>query len=83
MTEHSGTLKQKLSQRLSTRQVQLMQMLTLPVTELEQRIKEELEDNPALEEGMELQDTETPDNSLDDGRTLSEAEMILGDYADI
>lgn len=83
MAEHTGTLKQKLSQRLSTRQVQLMQMLTLPVTELEQRIKEELEDNPALEEGTDLQDAEIPDNGLDDGSALTEAEMILGDYADI
>ena len=60
-----------------------MQMLTLPVTELEQRIKEELEDNPALEEGTDLQDAEIPDNGLDDGSALTEAEMILGDYADI
>lgn len=83
MAEHVGTLKQKLSQRLSTRQVQLMQMLTLPVTELEQRIKDELEDNPALEEGIELQEAEATDNGSDDAGTLTEEEMILGDYADI
>lgn len=83
MAEHLGTLKQKLSQRLSTRQVQLMQMLTLPVTELEQRIKQELEDNPALEEGSEPRDSDNIDATIDDVSPLTEEEMILGDYADI
>ncbi|MDO4771577.1 RNA polymerase factor sigma-54 [Porphyromonas sp.] len=83
MAEHAGTLKQKLAQRLSTRQVQLMQMITLPITELEQRIKEELEDNPALEEGVERQETDAPDNALDEAAPITEEEMVLGDYADI
>lgn len=47
------TIQQKLLQKLAPHQIQLMKMIQLPVTEMEQRIKEELEVNPALEEGKE------------------------------
>ncbi|MBC7864104.1 MAG: RNA polymerase factor sigma-54 [Bacteroidia bacterium] len=40
-------------QKLSPQQIQLMKLLQLPTIALEQRIKEELETNPALEEGPE------------------------------
>ncbi|MBK9318558.1 MAG: RNA polymerase factor sigma-54 [Bacteroidetes bacterium] len=44
-------LHQKLIQKLSPQQIQLMKLLQVPTAALEQRIKEELEINPALEEG--------------------------------
>ncbi|MFQ5334474.1 MAG: RNA polymerase factor sigma-54 [Flavobacteriales bacterium] len=44
-------LQQKLVQKLSPQQIQLMKLLQLPTVVLEQRIKEELEANPALDEG--------------------------------
>lgn len=44
-------LYQKLLQKLSPQQIQLMKLLQVPTASLEQRIKEELEENPALEEG--------------------------------
>lgn len=44
------SLSQKLSQKLSPQQIQLMKLIQLPLQDLEQRIKEELESNPALEE---------------------------------
>lgn len=44
-------LHQKLLQKLSPQQIQLMKLLQVPTAALEQRIKEELEINPALEEG--------------------------------
>jgi len=47
------SLQQKLLQKLSPQQIQLMKLLQVPTVELEQRIKEEIEINPALEEGME------------------------------
>ena len=50
------TLQQRLLQKLSPQQIQLMKMLQLPTLELEQRIKEELEENPALDEGEEVED---------------------------
>ncbi|MEP6465926.1 MAG: RNA polymerase factor sigma-54 [Parafilimonas sp.] len=45
----SQTLQQKLLQRLSPQQIQLMKLLQIPTANLEERIKEELEENPALE----------------------------------
>ena len=46
-------LQQRLLQRLSPQQIQLMKLLQVPAAALEARIKEELEINPALEEGKE------------------------------
>ncbi|MFY7652293.1 MAG: RNA polymerase factor sigma-54 [Chitinophagaceae bacterium] len=45
----SQSLQQKLLQKLSPQQIQLMKLLQVPTANLEERIKEELEDNPALE----------------------------------
>ncbi len=47
------SLSQKMLQKLSPQQIQLMKLLQIPTATLEQRIKEELEANPALEEGDE------------------------------
>jgi RNA polymerase sigma-54 factor len=44
-------LQQKLMQKLSPQQIQLMKLLQVPALMLEQRIKQEIEENPALEEG--------------------------------
>ena len=43
-------------QKLSPQQIQLMKLLQIPTATLEQRIKEELEANPALEEGDEREE---------------------------
>jgi RNA polymerase sigma-54 factor len=47
-------ISQKLQQKLSPQQIQLMKLLQIPTAVLDQRIKEELEANPALEEGDTL-----------------------------
>jgi RNA polymerase sigma-54 factor len=44
-------LQQKLQQKLSPQQIQLIKLLEIPAMQLEQRIKEELETNPLLEDG--------------------------------
>jgi len=49
----SQSLQQKLLQKLSPQQIQLMKLLQVPTVNLEERIKEELEENPALELGEE------------------------------
>ena len=46
-------LTQSLNQKLSPQQIQFIKLLQIPTAELESRIEEELEVNPALEEGME------------------------------
>ncbi|MFY8186263.1 MAG: RNA polymerase factor sigma-54 [Bacteroidia bacterium] len=56
----------RLQQKLSPQQIQLMKLLQLPTIALEQRIKEELEANPALEEGAEDADDEIQEDFEDD-----------------
>jgi RNA polymerase sigma-54 factor len=45
------SLQQRLLQKLSPQQIQLMKLLQVPTANLDERIKEELEENPALEQG--------------------------------
>ncbi|MCY7420707.1 MAG: RNA polymerase factor sigma-54 [Chitinophagaceae bacterium] len=52
----SQSLQQKLLQKLSPQQIQLMKLLQVPTANLEERIKEELEENPALEVGEDGHD---------------------------
>lgn len=54
-------LVQTLQQKLSPQQIQFIKLLQVPTAELEARIEEELETNPALEEGPE-DVAETEDN---------------------
>ena len=49
-------LSQRMLQKLSPQQIQLMKLLQIPTATLDQRIKEELEANPALEEGEESEE---------------------------
>ncbi|MFT3752464.1 MAG: RNA polymerase factor sigma-54 [Paludibacter sp.] len=62
-------LQQKLQQKLSPAQIQVIKMLEVPTLELEERIRQELEENPALEEGAEAdkESEDMDDLSLDDG----------------
>src|SRR4051812_32402865 len=79
---------QKLLQKLSPQQIQLMKLLQLPTIALEQRIKEEMEINPALEEGAETDDEprdefeneEYEENSKDDDNQRDD--FALTDYMD-
>lgn len=75
-------LQQKLQQKLSPQQIQLIRLLELPAIELEERIKHELEDNPALEEGVEVSDDfEAAEDSFEEPVPLEqEADLSLGDY---
>ncbi len=57
-------LQQKLLQKLSPQQIQLMKLLQVPAIMLEQRIKQEIEENPALEEGPD--DFQEPEYTQDD-----------------
>jgi len=59
-------LSQKLVQKLSPKQIQLMKLIQLPTVSLSQRIKEELENNPALEEDDGYNDVFDLDNEQND-----------------
>lgn len=74
------SLSQKMLQKLSPQQIQLMKLLQIPTAILEQRIKEELEVNPALDEGEEHDDhleTENQENEYSDEPIYNEGE---GDF---
>lgn len=80
------SLQQQLGQKLSPQQIQFIKLLQIPVSELNNRIEEELEINPALEEGAESLSSE--DNGSDseefDGENSddfsSDTELDVGDY---
>jgi RNA polymerase sigma-54 factor len=63
-------LQFKLSQKLSPQQIQLMKLIQLPTQAFEQRLKQEMEENPALESGDETEEFEDKfdefDNTQDD-----------------
>ncbi|MDQ6889811.1 MAG: RNA polymerase factor sigma-54, partial [Bacteroidota bacterium] len=67
-------LQQKLLQKLSPQQIQLMKLLQVPTAHLEERIKEELEENPALEPGEDGHD-ENYEDPKDDFETSEDAEI--------
>ena len=77
-------LQQKLQQKLSPQQIQLIRLLELTEVEFEERVQQELVDNPALEEGREesldsLNDY-NPNADEDGNPTESAEELSLGDY---
>ncbi len=76
-------LTQKLEQRLSPQQIQLMKLLQVPTMELDQRIKQEIEENPALEEGAEedFDSDDDYDQDSDDSGDDTE-DFDLSDYLD-
>ncbi|HAW20996.1 MAG TPA: RNA polymerase sigma-54 factor, partial [Flavobacteriales bacterium] len=79
------SLEQKLLQKLSPQQIQLMKMLQLPTQAMEARVKEEIEVNPALEEGREKEESEydsESDDQLGDELSQSEQEFDFSDYTD-
>ena len=58
MSDQRLTQIQRQELKLSPQQIQLMKLLQLPLIELEQRIKEEIESNPALEDNESSEDNE-------------------------
>jgi RNA polymerase sigma-54 factor len=69
-------LQQKLLQKLSPQQIQMIKLLEIPSMQLEQRIKKEIEENPALEEGAD----ENSDQSIDEVAEKEERQVILDEY---
>ena len=66
MNNQRLTQTQRQELKLSPQQIQLMKLLQLPLIELEQRIKEEMEINPALEDTREHDDYEDNEPTVDD-----------------
>ncbi|MCD4683091.1 MAG: RNA polymerase factor sigma-54 [Bacteroidales bacterium] len=90
-------LQQKLLQKLSPQQILLMKLLQIPSIALEQRIKQEIEENPALDETSDTDETSEQEQDYDEpvgadeneGETEeefetknSDDEFDIGDYMD-
>ena len=83
------SLQQKLLQKLSPQQIQLMKLLQVPTAILDERIKEEMEENPALEQGEEghedeFENDEFKEDTTDDFETDGSADeyenIDISDY---
>ncbi len=82
----SQSLQQKLLQKLSPQQIQLMKLLQVPTANLEERIKEEMEENPALELDEEKHDEyeEAKDEFSENGEeTFDEPDGSENEYDNI
>ena len=79
-------LQFKLSQKLSPQQIQLMKLIQLPTQAFEQRLKQELEENPALEGGKEEKADEFDDDfdnskdDYDDNESITADDINVDDY---
>ena len=70
---------QQMLQKLSPQQIQFIKLLQLPTLELESRIEEELEVNPALEEGKDYGDN-TEDQQEDDYEESPKDDIDIDEY---
>ena len=75
----SNRILQRLQQKLSPQQIQLMKLLQLPTIALEQRIKNEIEQNPTLEEDDSTVEDESIDNIEDNQEGDDEENDVFGD----
>lgn len=74
-------LQQKLLQKLSPQQIQVIKLLEIPTMLLEQRIKKELEENPILEEGDEIDDKlEQEEELTEEDVSKDDDEFTIDDY---
>lgn len=82
------TLQQKLLQKLSPQQIQFIKLLQVPTVSLDARIKEELEENPALEDGsltnmndpVEEYPDRDPDDNFENQENDFEEEFSVDEY---
>jgi RNA polymerase sigma-54 factor len=77
-------LQQKLLQKLSPQQIQMIKLLEVPAMQMEQRIKKELEENPALEEGTdddEIHNEEQEEDQFEE-KDKDQEEFTIDDYID-
>ena len=71
------TLSQSLGQKLSPQQIQFIKLLQVPTAELESRVEEELEVNPALEEGVDEPTEASQEETTEESK---EEEVNIEDY---
>ncbi len=77
------SLQQKLLQKLSPQQIQLMKLIQLPTQAFEQKLAQEIEENPALESGKdEVDEFQNSDQEEydDTGNETIETDINIDDY---
>lgn len=75
------TQAQQLAQTLSPHQILVVKLLELPTMELEERVRAEILDNPALEEGKEPSEQDHDiDTDFNEDNLYSNEDLSLGDY---
>ncbi len=74
------TIQQKLLQKLSPQQIQMIKLLELPTLQLEQRIKNELEENPVLEIDPRKNDDENDRDQDSDSSESIDNEISIEEY---
>ncbi|MDG5799452.1 RNA polymerase factor sigma-54 [Marinilabiliaceae bacterium ANBcel2] len=74
------SLHQKLLQKLSPLQIQVIKLLEIPTTQLEQRIKEELEKNPVLEYASDNKDEDSYEENDSSEREHEKDNISIDDY---
>ena len=75
------TQAQQLTQTLSPHQILVVKLLELPTMELEERVRAEILDNPALEEGKEISEQDPDiDTDFHEDELYSNEDISLGDY---
>ncbi|MBT6224122.1 MAG: RNA polymerase factor sigma-54 [Cryomorphaceae bacterium] len=75
-------LQLKLSQKLSPQQIQLMKLIQLTTAEFEQKITNEIEENPALEKGSDSIDNDTNEYEGDRDESDVNVDEYLSDEPD-
>ena len=81
-------LQFKLSQKLSPQQIQLMKLIQLPTQAFEQRLKQELEENPALDTGKESDEAaednfdefDNSETEYEDNDTIEADDINIDEY---
>ena len=72
----------KLTQKLSPQQIKLMKLIQLPTLDFEQKIKNEIEENPALETGIEekVSDFENSEDENFSDNNVDNQEIDIDSY---
>lgn len=78
-------LQFKLSQKLSPQQIQLMKLIQLPTQAFEQRLKQELEENPALDSGKDKTDEldddfDNTNDEFNDNESITADDINVDEY---
>ena len=74
------TLSQKLSQKLSPQQIQLMKLIQLPTIAFEQRVLDEIDENPALDNEIKKEDAVSDEGLDDDSKTIEADDINIDEY---